>query len=65
MQATIQKQSIKQDLMIMLITATIAIAFIGYRSTIADKCYFPTSKIEEGTIVLRDDSLITIVIPDK
>lgn len=61
MEATIQKQSIKQDLMI-LFAATV-IAFVGYLSTVAPH-YLP-SKIEEGTIVVRGDSITTIVIPDK
>lgn len=65
MQTTIQKQSIKQDLMILVITATIAVTFIGYRSTIASPYYFPTSKIEESTIVVKDESVTTIIIPDK
>ena len=64
MQATIQKQSVKQDLMILLIAAAIAVTFIGYRSTVAPH-YLPTSKIEEGTIVVRDDSVTTIIIPDR
>ena len=65
MQTTIQRQSVKQDLMILLIAATIAVTFIGYRSTVASPYYFPASKIEEGAIVVRDDSVTTIVIPDQ
>ena len=64
MQATIQKQSIKQDFMIMLIAAAIAVTFIGYRSTVAPH-YLPTSKIEEGTVVVKNDSVTTIIIPDR
>lgn len=62
MEATIQKQSIKQDLMILF--AATAIAFIGYRSTVVPH-YLPTSKIEEGTVVVKNDSVTTIIIPDK
>lgn len=65
MQTTIQKQSVKQDLVILLIAATIAVTFIGYRSTVASPYYFPTSKIEEGTVVVKNDSVTTIVIPDR
>lgn len=66
MEITIKKQSINQsinqDLMILLIAATILIA--GYWGATAPH-YFPISKIEEGTIVVRDDSVTTIIIPDK
>lgn len=62
MEITIQKQSIKQDLMILLIAATIFI--VGYWCATAPH-YLPISKIEEGTIVVRDDSVTTIIIPDK
>lgn len=62
MEITIKKQSINKDLMILLIAATIFIA--GYWCTTAPH-YFPISKIEEGTIVVRDDSVTTIIIPDK
>ena len=64
MQATIQKQSVKQDLTALLVATAITIGFIGYRSTVAPH-YMPTSKIEEGTVVVRNDSVITVVIPDR
>lgn len=64
MEATIQKQSIKHDLMILFMTAVITATFIGYRSTVAIH-YLPASKIEEGTIVVKNDSITTIIIPDK
>lgn len=64
MEATIQKQSIKQDLMILLMAAVITATFIGYRSTVATH-YLPASKIEEGTVVVKNDSVTTIIIPDK
>lgn len=63
MEATIQRQSIKQDL-IVLFAAVITATFIGYRSTVAPH-YLSTSKIEEGTIVVKNDSITTIIIPDK
>lgn len=62
MQTTIRKQSIKQELMILL-TVTV-IAFTGYWCAVVPH-YLPTSKIEEGTIVVRNDSVTTIIIPDK
>ena len=62
METTLQKQSINKDLMILLIAATILIA--GYWCATAPH-YLPISKIEEGTIVVRDDSVTTIIIPDK
>lgn len=64
MQATIQKQSVKQDLMILLAAVLTTITFIGYRSTVAPH-YLPTSKIEEGTVVVKNDSVTTIIIPDR
>lgn len=64
MEATIQKQSIKQDLMILFMAAVITATFIGYRSTVVPH-YLSTSKIEEGTIVVKNDSITTIIIPDK
>ena len=64
MEATIQKQSIKHDLMILFMAAVITVTFIGYRSTVAPH-YLPTSKIEEGSIVVKNDSITTIIIPDK
>lgn len=64
MEATIQKQLIRQDLMILFMAATITATFIGYRSTVAPH-YLPTSKIEEGSIVVKNDSITTIIIPDK
>ena len=60
----IQKQSIKQDLMILLAAVLTTITFIGYRSTVAPH-YLPTSKIEEGTVVVKNDSVTTIIIPDR
>lgn len=64
MEATIQKQSIKHDLMILFMAAVITATFIGYRSTVAPH-YLSASKIEEGTIVVKNDSITTIIIPDK
>ena len=64
MEATIQKQSIKQDLIVLFAAAFITETFIGYRSTVAPH-YLPTSKIEEGSIVVKNDSITTIIIPDK
>lgn len=62
MEIIIKKQSINKDLIILLIAATIFIA--GYWCATAPH-YLPISKIEEGTIVVRDDSVTTIIIPDK
>lgn len=62
MEATINKQSIKQDLMILF--AVTAITFSGYWYATVPH-YFPTSKIEEGTVVVKNDSVTTIIIPDK
>lgn len=62
MEAILQRQSVKQDLMILF--AVTVIAFAGYQSATAPR-YLETSKIEEGEIVVRNDSVITVVIPDR
>lgn len=62
MEATINKQSIKQDLMILF--AVTAITFSGYWYATVPH-YLPASKIEEGTVVVRNDSITTVIIPDK
>ncbi|WP_099465890.1 hypothetical protein [Parabacteroides provencensis] len=61
MQTILQRQTVKQELMILLAVTTIA--FVGYRQAAAPH-YMPTSKIEEGTVVQRNDSVTTVVIPD-
>lgn len=50
--------------MILFMAAVITATFIGYRSTVAPH-YLSASKIEEGTIVVKNDSITTIIIPDK
>lgn len=40
-------------------------AFILFAFMITQSAIMQTSKIEEGTIVLRPDSVTTVVIPDK
>ena len=62
METTLQKQTIQQDLMILFLMMVISLA--GYLAA-TDPHYLPTSKIEEGTIVVRGDSVTTIIIPDK
>ena len=62
MEALQQRQTVKQDLTILFAVATIA--FAGYWQAAAPH-YLPTSKIEEGTVVVRNDSVTTVVIPDR
>ena len=62
MEAIIQKQTVKLELIILMIVMAIVLA--GYIAVVTPH-YLPASKIEEGTIVVRDDSVTTIVIPDK
>ncbi|WP_099465562.1 hypothetical protein [Parabacteroides provencensis] len=62
METTLQRQTVKQELMILLAVTTIA--FAGYRQAAAPH-YMPASKIEEGTVVQRNDSVTTVIIPDK
>lgn len=60
METILQSQSVKQDLMI-LFAATV-IAFAGYQY-VAPR-YLETSKIEEGTVMVGNDSVTTVAIPD-
>lgn len=62
MKALQQRQTVRQDLMILFAVTTIALA--GYWSATAPH-HLPTSKIEEGTVVVRNDSVTTVVIPDR
>ena len=62
MEALLQRQTVKQELMILLAVTTIA--FAGYRQAAAPH-YMSKSKIEEGTVIVRNDSATTVIIPDK
>lgn len=62
MQTTLQRQTVKQELMILFVVT--AIAFAGYMTATTPR-YLPASKIEEGTVVVRNDSVTTVVIPDR
>lgn len=44
--------------------AVVSCALIMAAQSISVPYYMPTSKIEEGTIVERNDSITTVVIPD-
>lgn len=61
MQTTLQRQTVKQELMILLAVAIIT--FASYQQATVPHC-LPTSKIEEGTVVVRNDSVTTVIIPD-
>lgn len=55
-------KSIKSDLLTLLAVASCALIMAA--QSISVPHYMPTSKIEEGTIVERNDSITTVVIPD-
>ena len=55
-------KSIKSDLPTLLAVASCALIMAA--QSISVPHYMPTSKIEEGTIVERNDSITTVVIPD-
>lgn len=61
MKATI-KQTVNSDLLTLL--AVVSCALVMAAQSISVPHYMPTSKIEEGTIVERNDSITTVVIPD-
>ena len=55
-------KSNKSDLLTLL--AVVSCALIMAAQSISVPHYLPTSKIEEGTIVERNDSITTVIIPD-
>lgn len=55
-------KSIKSDLLTLLAVASCALIMAA--QSISVPHYIPTSKIEEGTVVERNDSITTVVIPD-
>lgn len=60
METTIKSK--KSDLLTMLAVASCALIMAA--QSISVPHYLPTSKIEEGTIVERNDSITTVIIPD-
>ncbi|RDU48082.1 hypothetical protein DWU89_16060 [Parabacteroides acidifaciens] len=55
-------KSNKSDLLTLL--AIVSCALIMSAQSISVPHYFPTSKIEEGEVVVRNDSVTTVIIPD-
>ena len=55
-------KSTQSDLLTLL--AVVSCALIMAAQSISVPHYLPTSKIEEGTIVERTDSITTVIIPD-
>ena len=55
-------KSTQSDLLTLL--AVVSCARIMAAQSISVPHYLPTSKIEEGTIVERNDSITTVIIPD-
>lgn len=62
METTI-KRSNQSTMLTML--AIVSCALIMAAQSISFPHYIPTSKIEEGTIVQKNDSVTTIIIPDR
>lgn len=61
METTIKKTN-QSDLLTLL--AVVSCALILAAQSISVPHYLPASKIEEGTVVERNDSITTVVIPD-
>lgn len=61
METTI-KQTNQSTLLTML--AVVSCALILAAQSVSVPHYLPTSKIEEGTVVERNDSITTVIIPD-
>lgn len=55
-------KSNKSDLLTLLAVASCALIMAAQSISIPH--YLPTSKIEEGTVVERNDSITTVIIPD-
>lgn len=55
-------KSNKSDLLTLLVV--VSCALIMAAQSISIPHYFPTSKIEEGEVVVRNDSVTTVIIPD-
>ena len=55
-------KQINSDLLTLL--AVVSCALIMAAQSISFPHYLPTSKIEEGTVVVRNDSVTTVIIPD-
>ena len=60
METTIKSN--KSDLLTLLVV--VSCALIMAAQSISIPHYFPTSKIEEGEVVVRNDSVTTVIIPD-
>lgn len=61
MEATTKQTAIRYDLVVLFaVTLFVAICY-----SLSMPHYLPTSKIEEGTVVVRNDSITTIIIPDR
>ncbi|RHO65969.1 hypothetical protein DW083_19780 [Parabacteroides sp. AF48-14] len=61
MTTTIKKTN-QSDLLTLL--AIVSCALIMAAQSISVPHYMPASKIEEGTVVVRNDSVTTVIIPD-
>ena len=55
-------KSTKSDLLTLLAVVSCALIMAAQSTSVPH--YMPTSKIEEGTIVERNDSITTVIIPD-
>lgn len=60
METTIKSN--KSDLLTLL--AIVSCTLIMSLQSLSVPHYFPTSKIEEGEVVVRNDSVTTVIIPD-
>ncbi|MBC5635089.1 hypothetical protein [Parabacteroides hominis] len=56
------KKTTQSDLLTLL--AVVSCALIMAAQSISVPHYLPTSKIEEGEVVERNDSITTVIIPD-
>lgn len=62
MNMTTTIKSTQSDLLTLL--AVVSCALIMAAQSISVPHYMPTSKIEEGEVVERNDSITTVIIPD-
>ena len=60
MEATVNTRS--NDLLLLCVVTMLTV--VSYMQLSAPH-YMPASKIEEGTVIVRNDSVTTVVIPDR
>lgn len=61
---TLALDTYKEDYSLLRAAVVTTLAACALSAALSSRC-LPMSKIDDGTVVMREDSTITIVIPDK